>query len=88
MLRLAHSNYARVQTCNLQERIVQEKKTDLHDMAAEAVLHDGLEAAPGDALQQAVIPLLCISLSPQHGGDESLQGFSARQNQIFSLGNT
>ena len=64
---------------------MQGKTTDLHDMAAEAVLHDGLEAAPGDALQQAVIPLLCISLGPQHGGDESLQGFSARQTTSSAL---
>jgi len=42
-------------------------------VAAEAVLHDALEGAPGDALQQAVISFLCIRLGSQHSRNERLQ---------------
>ena len=52
---------------------------DLHDMAAEPVLHDALEGAPGNALQQAVVPFLFSSLGAQHGRNQRLQGFPARK---------
>ncbi len=51
--------------------------THLHDVAAEAVLHDALEGGPGDALQQAVIPFLSIRLGSQHGRNERLQRLPA-----------
>ena len=52
-------------------------------MAAEAVLHNGLEAAPGDALQQAVIPFLFGPLGAQHGRNQRLQGFPAKKNRLL-----
>ena len=55
---------------------------DLHDMAAEAVLHNALESAPGDALQQAVIPFLFGSLGAKHGRNQCLQGFPAREHTL------
>lgn len=60
-----------------------QRGADLHDMAAEAVLHDALEAAPGDALQQAVIPFLFGPLGAQHGRNQGLQGFPAKKNMPF-----
>ena len=51
-------------------------------MAAEAVLHNALEGAPGNALQQAVIPFLFGSLGAQHGRNQRLQGFPARKGML------
>ena len=50
-------------------------------MAAEAVLHDSLEARSGDALQQAVIALLCVSLGSQHSRYQCLQNLPAHNKQ-------
>lgn len=57
----------------------------LHDMAAEAVLHDSLEARSGDALQQAVIALLCISLGSQHSRYQCLQSLPAHNKQLHAI---
>lgn len=62
--------------------LVQTLVNHLHDVAAEAVLHDALKAAPGDALQQAVISFLCIRLCSQHSRNERLQCLPADKKTL------
>ena len=46
-------------------------------MAAEPVLHDGLEATPGQPLQKAAVPILLTGVGPQQSGYQLLQRSTA-----------